>query len=242
LAPESCAWDAFLGSALIVLVVSLLLPVWAIWIELGQPGLRARPYAHGTDRRRADLFRFVQRGEGDWEITGPNPAAGSPSCAAARAAVIPAGLPVGRGTEAAAATHLPPHAPASPSPRRAPRKNLLTVAAVMVGCTLVGLTWRSEKASQFDRQIWIPNPNRDVKDNPRSRMVGDLMRHHLKLGVHRRQVKGLLGEPDQEVPERGEVVDQYDLGYMGWFGIDASVLQLEYDQSGKLAATSVFEM
>ena len=100
--------DAFLGSAVSVLLVSLFLPIWANWIEFLQPGLRSRPYASRFGRRRADVYRFVPSGVGgDWEITGRSPEAGPPSSAAA-VAVVPAGPPAGRGTEAATAdTDLP---------------------------------------------------------------------------------------------------------------------------------------
>lgn len=68
------------------------------------------------------------------------------------------------------------------------------------------------------------------------------MRHHLKLGMPRRQVQAMLGEAEYpSLAENGNQFDHYTLGHMGWFGIDPSLLRLEYDRTDRLTAMEVFE-
>lgn len=73
-------------------------------------------------------------------------------------------------------------------------------------------------------------------------MVNDLMDNYLKPGMTRTQVHQLLGEPDSTSEFDAENHREgFGLGHIGPFGIDPSVLYLQYDSSEKLKSWSVVE-
>src|SRR5687767_1815960 len=95
---------------------------------------------------------------------------------------------------------------------------------------------------RFDPVVWRENPNPFGIDNRRSRMLGDLMRNHLRVGMRREQVRTLLGPPDaQSEVDRENNIDSYNLGHIGPMGIDPSILQLKYDPAGVLVGMRAFE-
>ena len=126
------------------------------------------------------------------------------------------------------------------------RVKLQNVAACAVLLLLVGTLgitfWRAEKQSRFDRTVWISRPDLEGSDTPRSRMVGDVMRRHLKPGMTCPQVHQLLGKPDSTSQfDTENHREGYGLGHIGAFGIDPSILVLQYDASGKLKEAHVIE-
>ena len=109
----------------------------------------------------------------------------------------------------------------------------------------------------FDRRIWLVAPERikqgiiQESDNPRGRMVQDLLDHYLRPRMRRDQVAELLGAPDGRltakdfVPEPGTQVPaealEYSLGYWSGFRVDLDVLRIGLDKSGRVIGAWVIQ-
>jgi hypothetical protein len=104
--------------------------------------------------------------------------------------------------------------------------NLLVLLGIVVACAgCVG-------QQGFDRTEWIAARNKCTDDNPRRAMVGDLIDNHLKSGLRRRDVRGLLGKPESAYRSRA---------FKGWewndtLGVGASCesLYLAINGEGRL--------
>jgi Tol biopolymer transport system component len=81
---------------------------------------------------------------------------------------------------------------------------------------------------KFDRELWLAHPTCE-RDNPRGRMVKDLLERHLHQGIPRARVMELLGPPERSV---GGV--DYPLGEWSGFRVDCDFLRVEFDLSGRL--------
>jgi len=69
--------------------------------------------------------------------------------------------------------------------------------------------------NNFDREVWINNNNYH-KNNPRIKMVNDLMNNHLKRGMNKFQIFELLGKPESEyigvyLPDGKKIPDSLSL-------------------------------
>lgn len=53
-------------------------------------------------------------------------------------------------------------------------------------------------SDKFDRETWIENDDMTEANNPRFYMTDDLIKNHLKSGIHRDSILLLLGEPYKE--------------------------------------------
>ena len=69
---------------------------------------------------------------------------------------------------------------------------------IILACFFAGCT----HSSTFDRKIWVDNRDMNNTSNPRAWMVQDVIKNHLKSGMSRKAVLGLLGEPYREGIER----------------------------------------
>jgi hypothetical protein len=119
---------------------------------------------------------------------------------------------------------------------------LLGVLAVAFLVAMLVVIRRDIRRHRFNSQVWITQPDLGGKDTRRSKMVSDLMRNHLRLGTSRQQVRQLLGKPDSMSQDDAENNrDVYGLGHIGPFGIDPSILILQYDASGRLKGMEVIE-
>lgn len=103
---------------------------------------------------------------------------------------------------------------------------------------LPGMAYRFDDRS-FDANVW-----RAGNAGNRCRlgsMTDDLIDLHLKPGVHRKDVEGLLGPPDRKsrlgrfIPSalnHDDVVEEYDLGECSGFQMDEDVLGIHYNDRG----------
>jgi hypothetical protein len=82
---------------------------------------------------------------------------------------------------------------------------------------------------EFDRRIWRAHPTCE-NDNPRGRMVEDLLKHHLREGTPRARVQELLGPP-----QRSSDGLDYPLGYWSGFRIDCDYLHVDFDGAGRVS-------
>ncbi len=122
------------------------------------------------------------------------------------------------------------------------QKAVACAALFLLVGTLFAVFSRADKQSRFDRAVWISRPELEGSDTPRSRMVSDVMHRYLKPGMSRQQVRELLGKPDSTSQfDTENHREGYGLGHIGAFGIDPSILVLQYDVSGKLKEAHVIE-
>jgi DNA-directed RNA polymerase subunit RPC12/RpoP len=83
---------------------------------------------------------------------------------------------------------------------------------------------------QFDRVVWQSHTNDPSPENPRSQMLGDLQRQHLRIGMTKQQVHHLLGSPEQQTV----TTDIYRVGEMGLFSSDPAFMELRYNNDNIL--------
>src|SRR5215217_2872569 len=69
---------------------------------------------------------------------------------------------------------------------------------ILLVCFLAACT----HSSSFDKEVWVDNPDMEDTSNPRTWMIQDVMKNHLKSGMSRKAVLYLLGKPYQEGIER----------------------------------------
>lgn len=50
----------------------------------------------------------------------------------------------------------------------------------------------------FNKELWIKNPDISIEDNPRLEMVDDLINSYLKKGMDKKMVVNLLGQPNSD--------------------------------------------
>jgi dipeptidyl aminopeptidase/acylaminoacyl peptidase len=101
-----------------------------------------------------------------------------------------------------------------------PRGTVVQVAVFDVSDPFAG--------QEFDRRAWVAHPTCE-RDNPRGRMVKDLLENHLQEGTPRAQVLELLGRPEHHA--RGL---DYPVGEWSGFRIDCDFLHVDFDPSGRL--------
>jgi hypothetical protein len=123
------------------------------------------------------------------------------------------------------------------------RYNWIIVAGILVLPVLVSwscqfwlpawFVWSPSNVT-FDAKVWTAHVAGE-KDGPRSRMLSDLLTNRLRKGMSREQVRALLGKPDSQSQwDREHDNDGYDLGHVGPFGVDPSVLTIQYDKGGRV--------
>jgi dipeptidyl aminopeptidase/acylaminoacyl peptidase len=83
-------------------------------------------------------------------------------------------------------------------------------------------------ARKFDRELWLAHPTCEP-DNPRGRMVKDLLEQHLRKGTPRARVVELLGPPERSLGGA-----DYPLGEWSGFRVDCDFLHVEFDSRGRL--------
>lgn len=115
---------------------------------------------------------------------------------------------------------------------------LLAICVVAAG-VLYGIHRRYYGDIKFNGTVWRSLANKGGTDNPRQRMYKDLLQRHLDPGMTRQEVRRLLGKPDYDSLEKD--VDSYFIGVMGAMSVDATVLEVHYDQKGRLVRTKVVE-
>ncbi|MGE0757212.1 MAG: hypothetical protein AB7O38_09335 [Pirellulaceae bacterium] len=90
----------------------------------------------------------------------------------------------------------------------------------------------------FDRQAWVSGKSHGV-GGPyllRRRMIGDLLRNHLRVGMTRDDIVDLLGKPRQENDKK---LDYY-LGYPKWtFTFDHDIFIIHLNSDRKAASFEV---
>ena len=87
----------------------------------------------------------------------------------------------------------------------------------------------------FDSQTWKQTPSEFSLQSVRLRMANDLVSTHLRDGMTREEVVGMLGEPD-ETPYFAEYDMVYHLGQERHpFGIDSEWLVIRLDANRQAA-------
>jgi hypothetical protein len=100
---------------------------------------------------------------------------------------------------------------------------------------------------RFNRQAWLKGEGRD---NPRGKMLQDLLDHQLMKGMERARVLQLLGPPDNkldahqsqekfrdsDVPldRKTDQLLEYHLGAWSGFRMDEDFLEITFDKEGRL--------
>jgi hypothetical protein len=73
-------------------------------------------------------------------------------------------------------------------------------------------------------------------------MAEDLRRHYLQREMSKKQVRQLLGPPNNsEYEEAKGNTDSYFLGHWGDWSIDGDYLIIHYDKSGRVASTEIYQ-
>jgi hypothetical protein len=117
------------------------------------------------------------------------------------------------------------------------------IAVVFIGTLLVGAIMFASlfappfEERPFSQDIWLANHNNPDPLNPRVEMADDLMKHHLRKGMSRRDVLRLLGRPDR-LDEQRRV--SYHIGMQG-FVTDPGQLEVEFDTKGTVVGFRVVE-
>lgn len=88
-------------------------------------------------------------------------------------------------------------------------------------CLAIGaVVARRSSPPPFDREKWIAGYNNFEMRKMRNAMVTDLISHHLKPGMSRRDIKRLLGSPTHE--RNDEMA--YRMGFPYFFSDDPEIL------------------
>jgi hypothetical protein len=126
---------------------------------------------------------------------------------------------------------------------------ILRTLAMLVAGALGWVAWLAIQISgwtppvRFDEQVWRAGASVPFGErSPRWAMIGDLRRNHLRPGTPRERVRALLGpsECDSQA-DREQRTDCWELGHVGAFGIDPTVLEVTYDKDGRLLRVEVYE-
>lgn len=76
---------------------------------------------------------------------------------------------------------------------------IITVLALIFGYQVAKFLFPEYIFSdKFDSEVWIDNNDLTDRNNPRWYMTDDLMKNHLKTGMHRDSILLLLGQPYKE--------------------------------------------
>jgi hypothetical protein len=83
----------------------------------------------------------------------------------------------------------------------------------------------------FDAAVWRSFNNDRNPDNPRGQMFDDLCNNHLRKGLSKQKVMGMLDPPD----EKSEMnFLSYNLGMWSGYRMDYDTLDLVFDGEGNL--------
>jgi hypothetical protein len=123
-----------------------------------------------------------------------------------------------------------------------------SVAAVVL-CGPIILGWLADAAGppfaypfddrKFDQKLWA-RASAEAQDNPRGRMVVDLLDRYLKPGMPEAAVERLLGAPSStQTPEYFALKTTgtiwcYSIGAWSGFRMDGDGLAVHFDTKGKL--------
>ena len=110
-----------------------------------------------------------------------------------------------------------------------------SITAIILALTML-LLRRADPYSglEFDRAVWNRFANNSEADNPRARMIRDLLKNHIHLGMEQSEVTALLGEPD-ETPSPSH----YEYGLGRWSGLilaDFDVLEIKFNATGRVSS------
>jgi hypothetical protein len=114
---------------------------------------------------------------------------------------------------------------------------LLTSPIWLMATKAVYEDWKS--CLPFDSLVWKESLTKESTESVRLRMINDLLRKHVLLGMHRSEVISLLG-----MPPSTEYFRDYDLVYWlgperGFFGIDSEWLAVKFDGEDRVTKASV---
>lgn len=84
--------------------------------------------------------------------------------------------------------------------------------------------------ARFEEQQWVSAVTAEDGQNPRGLMAEDLRKRFLHRGMSRREVRALLGDPDNSAWDERTGVDRYFLGHWGPMSIDGDYLIIHYDK------------
>jgi hypothetical protein len=120
---------------------------------------------------------------------------------------------------------------------------LLLVLGLVYGRAAYTLLHRPFNDRTFDRSVWIGVAGVPLERNPRGPMTEDLRRRFLHEGMSRREVRALLGQPDNgPYPEATTAIeDHYFLGHWGEMSIDGDYLIIHYDKRRRLVSTEIYQ-
>src|SRR5690606_37350731 len=91
---------------------------------------------------------------------------------------------------------------------------------------------RSQQIAQFDQNAWLNEPeNRDS-------MLSSLTDNYKLEGMTEEEITVLLGKPDQIISETSTKY-LYFISYGRFVGINASLLQLQFNGNGKVESHSI---
>jgi hypothetical protein len=106
-----------------------------------------------------------------------------------------------------------------------PKRSLIAIlvfAVLLAGGVIIVVNANSDA---FDSKMWQSQKGVE-RNNARTGMLGALERKHLRVGMPRKDVEALLGEPDIREPVR----DIYELG-VSPVGVDFESYVIEYDRA-----------
>jgi hypothetical protein len=118
---------------------------------------------------------------------------------------------------------------------------ILAFASVaLLACLILAFVdWSNPfDGARFDRSKWIELAGSYEENNARARMVGDLLRTRLFLGMQKDDAKRLLGEPDL-ISDGGQW--EYLLGMCSGMRIDYDTLTIDFAQDGRITAIDIVQ-
>lgn len=117
------------------------------------------------------------------------------------------------------------------------KKNIIFVLLVIILCSCSQVEQndqpnQSNQINQFDKNAWLNEPeNRDS-------MLSSLTGNYELEGMTEEEITDLLGEPDQIISESSKKY-LYFISYGRYFGINASLLQLQFNGNGNVESYSI---
>ena len=72
--------------------------------------------------------------------------------------------------------------------------------------------------NKFDQEIWLKNNDISIRENPRFKMVNDILENHLRKGMSKSSIIELLGKPntdalDYYLPNNKKLPDSLEIDY-----------------------------
>lgn len=105
--------------------------------------------------------------------------------------------------------------------------------------------WRDDviySSQRFERELWLSSIKVNSANNPRGPMMNDVIRHHLRKEMTRKEVLNLLGPPNPD--DHVYLDERYFAYYIGQWSshpyVDAEYFHIGFDDKGRAVCYGIW--